>query len=37
MLDNRDRRFTVDVRNNADLYDAFNRILDVLERADMAY
>jgi prepilin-type N-terminal cleavage/methylation domain-containing protein len=36
-LDNRDRRYTVDVRNNADLYDAFNRILNVLEQADLAY
>jgi prepilin-type N-terminal cleavage/methylation domain-containing protein len=33
-LANRDRRFTVDLRNNADLYDAFNRILSVLEQAD---
>ncbi len=33
-LNNRDRRFTVDLRNNADLYDAFNRILRVLEVAD---
>ena len=31
---NRDRQFTVDLRNNADLYDAFNRILRVLELAD---
>jgi prepilin-type N-terminal cleavage/methylation domain-containing protein len=36
-LNNRDRRYTVDLRNNADLYDAFNRILRVLEQADMAY
>jgi prepilin-type N-terminal cleavage/methylation domain-containing protein/prepilin-type processing-associated H-X9-DG protein len=28
------QRFTVDLRNNADLYDAFNRILRVLEAAD---
>ncbi len=33
-LANRDRRFTVDLQNNADLYDAFNRILKVLEMAD---
>ena len=33
-LSNQDRRFTVDLRNNADLYDAFNRILQVLEKAD---
>lgn len=33
---NRDRRFTVDVRSNADLYDAFNRILQVFEKADEA-
>jgi prepilin-type N-terminal cleavage/methylation domain-containing protein len=32
---NRDARFTVDLRNNADLYDAFNRILRVLEQADV--
>jgi hypothetical protein len=31
---NRTQRFTVDLRNNADLYDAFNRILRVLEIAD---
>lgn len=31
---NRDRQFTVDLRNNADLYDAFNRILQVLEKAE---
>jgi prepilin-type N-terminal cleavage/methylation domain-containing protein len=36
-LNNRDRRYTVDLRNNADLYDAFNRILRVLEQADVAY
>ena len=35
-LDNRDGRFTVDLRSNADLYDAFNRILLVLEKADDA-
>jgi prepilin-type N-terminal cleavage/methylation domain-containing protein/prepilin-type processing-associated H-X9-DG protein len=28
------QRYTVDLRNNADLYDAFNRILRVLEAAD---
>ena len=33
---NRDRRYTLDLRNNADLYDAFNRILSVLEAADEA-
>jgi prepilin-type N-terminal cleavage/methylation domain-containing protein len=33
-LKNGDRRYTVDLRNNADLYDAFNRILGVLESAD---
>jgi len=31
---NRDERFTVNLQNNADLYDAFNRILQVLEYAD---
>lgn len=31
---NNSQRFTVDLRNNADLYDAFNRILRVLEAAD---
>jgi prepilin-type N-terminal cleavage/methylation domain-containing protein len=31
---NKDGRFTVDLRSNADLYDAFNRILQVLESAD---
>jgi prepilin-type N-terminal cleavage/methylation domain-containing protein/prepilin-type processing-associated H-X9-DG protein len=34
---NRDGRFTVDLRNYADLYDGFNRILRVLERADLEY
>lgn len=33
-LNNRDRLYTVDLRNNADLYDAFNRILRVFEFAD---
>lgn len=33
-LPNRDRRFTLDLQNNADLYDAFNRILQLFERAD---
>lgn len=33
-FDNRDDRFTVDVRNNADLYDSFNRILKLFENAD---
>ena len=36
-LINRDRRYTVDLRTSADLYDAFNRILGVLERADEQY
>lgn len=36
-LSNRGRRFTVDLQNNADLYDAFNRILQVLELADEAF
>lgn len=36
-LKNNDRRYTVDLRNNAELYDAFNRILKVLELADEAY
>ncbi len=31
---NRDRRYTLDLRSNADLYDAFNRILGLLELAD---
>lgn len=31
---NNAQRFTVDLRNNADLYDAFSRILRVLEAAD---
>lgn len=34
---NRDRRFTLDLQNNADLYDAFSRILAILERADVEY
>ena len=32
---NKDGRFNVDVTNYADLYDAFNRILSVLEAADV--
>jgi prepilin-type N-terminal cleavage/methylation domain-containing protein/prepilin-type processing-associated H-X9-DG protein len=36
-LSNRDRRFTVDLQTNADLYDAFNRILLALELADEAF
>ena len=32
---NTDSRFTVDLRNYAALHDAFNKILEVLERADM--
>jgi len=31
---NRDRAFTVNLQNNADLYNAFNRILQVFETAD---
>jgi hypothetical protein len=31
---NTDRRYTVDLRQNSDLYDALNRILWVFERAD---
>jgi len=31
---NKDGRFTVDVRDYAQLYDGFNKILDVLEQAD---
>ena len=34
---NREARFTVDLRTSADLYDAFNRILKVLEKADAEY
>ena len=33
-LNNQGRRYTVDLRNNAELYDAFNRILRVFEYAD---
>ena len=33
-LKNADRRYTVDLRNNADLYNAFDRILQVFESAD---
>lgn len=33
-LKNGDKRFTVDLRNNAELYDAFNSILKVFESAD---
>jgi len=33
-LKNSNQRYTVDLRNNADLYDAFKRILQVLESAD---
>jgi prepilin-type N-terminal cleavage/methylation domain-containing protein/prepilin-type processing-associated H-X9-DG protein len=36
-LPNREGKFTVDVRNNADLYDAFSRILRVFENADQEY
>jgi hypothetical protein len=31
---NRERQFTVIINSNADLYEAFNRILQVLEQAD---
>jgi prepilin-type N-terminal cleavage/methylation domain-containing protein/prepilin-type processing-associated H-X9-DG protein len=34
---NRAQQFTVDLQNNADLYDALNRILKVLETADESY
>jgi prepilin-type processing-associated H-X9-DG protein len=34
---NRDGRFTVDLQGYGDLYDAFNRILKVLEQADTEY
>ena len=34
---NRDARLTVDLRNYGSLYDAFNRILSVLEQADLEY
>lgn len=33
-LNNQDQHYTLDLRNNADLYDAFNRILRVFEYAD---
>jgi prepilin-type N-terminal cleavage/methylation domain-containing protein/prepilin-type processing-associated H-X9-DG protein len=33
-MSNRDHRFTLDLQTNADLYDAFNRMLQVLEWAD---
>ena len=36
-LSNRDRRYTLDLQSGADLYDAFNRILRVLELADAEY
>jgi len=36
-LNNRDGRYTLDLRNNADLYDAFNRMLRVFETADAEY
>lgn len=35
-LGNRDRRFTVDLRDYAELHDAFNKILATFERADVA-
>jgi prepilin-type N-terminal cleavage/methylation domain-containing protein len=34
---NQNGRYTLDLRNNADLYDAFNRILRILEYADADY
>jgi prepilin-type N-terminal cleavage/methylation domain-containing protein len=34
---NQDSRYTVELRSNTDLYDAFNQILRVLERADGEY
>jgi prepilin-type N-terminal cleavage/methylation domain-containing protein/prepilin-type processing-associated H-X9-DG protein len=36
-LSNRKRPFTLDLQNSADLFDAFNRILKVLELADEHY
>jgi len=36
-LPNRAGRFTLDLQNNGDLYDAFNRILAIIERADAEY
>ena len=36
-FNNQDGRFTLDLRNNAELYDAFNRILRVFEYADEQY
>ena len=36
-LSNRDRRFTLDLRNEGDLYDTFNRILKSLELADLEF
>jgi prepilin-type N-terminal cleavage/methylation domain-containing protein len=36
-LDNTSRRYTLDLQSNADLYDAFNRILRILEYADAEY
>jgi len=36
-FNNNDRRYTLDLRSNADLYDAFNRILRALETADAEY
>ena len=37
LFNNHDGRYTLDLRNNADLYDAFNRILRALETADAEY
>jgi prepilin-type N-terminal cleavage/methylation domain-containing protein/prepilin-type processing-associated H-X9-DG protein len=36
-FNNNDGRYTLDLRNNADLHDAFNRILRALETADTEY
>jgi hypothetical protein len=36
-LNNNKARYTVNCLNNADLYDAFNRILKVFEQADLEY
>ncbi len=34
---NRDHHLTLDLQSNADLYDAFNRILGIFEKADQQY
>jgi prepilin-type N-terminal cleavage/methylation domain-containing protein/prepilin-type processing-associated H-X9-DG protein len=36
-LNNQSRRYTLEMKSNADLYDAFNRILRALEYADAEY